>query len=311
MDADAEELRVAYFVHPGAICETDNVGDGSRIWAFAHVLPGATIGADCNICDHVFIENEVVLGDRVTVKSGVQLWDGVTLGDDVFIGPNVTFTNDKFPRSKQYPESYAATRVDSGASVGGGAVILPGVRIGRQAMVGAGAVVTRDVPPHAIVRGNPARISGYSRPGYAEPSVPAAPQLGELVGGARLERVNVATDLRGSLAAFELGRDLPFEPARFYAVFGVPSADVRGAHAHKQCHQFLVCLQGSVTCVVDSGSARQEVVLDQPGLGLHIPPMVWGMQYEYSADAVLGVFASLPYDDTDYIREYEDFIKLV
>lgn len=150
------------FIHPQGICESDKIGEGTTIWAFAHVLPGAVIGKDVNINDQVFIENDVIVGDRVTVKSGVQLWDGIELHDDVFVGPNVTFTNDRFPRSKHYPESFPRTIVERGASIGGGAVILPGIRIGRNAMVGAGAVVTRDVPPFAIVVGNPARVKGYT-----------------------------------------------------------------------------------------------------------------------------------------------------
>src|SRR3954468_13518903 len=106
------------FVHPQALCESSTVGENTRIWAFAHVLGGATIGRDCNICDHVFVENDVVIGDRVTVKCGVQLWDGVRLEDDVFIGPNATFTNDIFPRSKNYPASFGQTWVRTGASIG-------------------------------------------------------------------------------------------------------------------------------------------------------------------------------------------------
>ena len=134
------------FVHSHAICESSSVGDRTRIWAFAHVLPGAVIGEDCNICDGVFIENDVVVGDRVTVKSGVQLWDGITLESDVFVGPNATFTNDRFPRSRAYPAEFPKTVVHKGASIGANATILPGIRIGRGAMIGAGSVVTRDVP---------------------------------------------------------------------------------------------------------------------------------------------------------------------
>ena len=148
-------------IHKAAICESTNIGNGTNVWAFTHILPGALIGDDCNICDHVFIENDVVVGNRVTVKSGVQLWDGLRIGNDVFIGPNATFTNDKNPRSKQRLEKFLQTSVHDGASIGANATVLPGVSIGRGAMVGAGAVVTQDVPPYAVVVGNPARISGY------------------------------------------------------------------------------------------------------------------------------------------------------
>ena len=150
-----------YFEHPHALVETKKIGAGTRVWAFAHILPGARIGADCNLCDHTFIENDVVLGDRVTVKCGVQIWDGCRVEDDVFIGPNVTFTNDPEPRSKRHLESYPETRVCRGASIGANATILPGITIGRQSVVGAGAVVTRSVPPYAVVMGNPARIVRY------------------------------------------------------------------------------------------------------------------------------------------------------
>lgn len=149
------------YIHPAAICESESLGEGTTVWAFAHILPGAVIGRDVNICDGVFVENDVIVGDRVTVKCGVQLWDGIRLGDDVFVGPNVTFTNDPFPRSKVWPDSFPQTFVEDGASLGGGSVILPGVRIGSGAMVGAGAVVTKDVPANAVVVGNPARIVRY------------------------------------------------------------------------------------------------------------------------------------------------------
>lgn len=147
--------------HPLSDVQSLHVGPATRIWQFVVILPHARIGADCNICSHVLIENDVVIGDRVTVKSGVQLWDGTRIEDDVFIGPNVTFTNDVFPRSKQYPAAFALTTVGKGASIGGGATILPGITIGRHAMVGAGAVVTRPVPERAVVVGNPARIVRY------------------------------------------------------------------------------------------------------------------------------------------------------
>jgi acetyltransferase-like isoleucine patch superfamily enzyme len=149
-------------IHPQSDIQASAIGTGTRIWQFAVVLQNAQIGQDCNICSHCLIENDVIIGDRVTVKSGVQLWDGVRLEDDVFVGPNVTFTNDKLPRSKKYPETFDKTIVKAGASVGGGAVILSGLTIGANAMVGAGAVVTKSVPDGAIVVGNPARIIGFT-----------------------------------------------------------------------------------------------------------------------------------------------------
>jgi UDP-2-acetamido-3-amino-2,3-dideoxy-glucuronate N-acetyltransferase len=145
------------FIHSHALVESDRIGPGTRIWAFAHVLKGAVIGAGCNICDFTFIDPDVVIGDRVTLKGGVYIIDGMRVGNDVFVGPQATFTNDRFPRSRQ-PYRCEGTIIEDGASIGGGAVILPGVRIGAGSMVGAGAVVTRDVPPRAVVVGNPARI---------------------------------------------------------------------------------------------------------------------------------------------------------
>jgi UDP-2-acetamido-3-amino-2,3-dideoxy-glucuronate N-acetyltransferase len=145
-------------IHHLSDVQSAKIGRGTSIWQFCVVLPGAHIGADCNICSHVFIENDVIIGDRVTVKCGVQLWDGLRLEDDVFIGPNVTFTNDAFPRSRQRPEKFAQTIVRAGASIGANATILPGITIGRAAMVAAGAVVARDIPAGELWLGSPARF---------------------------------------------------------------------------------------------------------------------------------------------------------
>lgn len=143
-------------IHSTAICDSKEIGLGTRIWAFVHILAGAKIGKDCNICDFVFIENDVVIGDRTTIKSGVQVWDGVTIGSDVFIGPNVTLMNDKYPKSKNHKFNKLSTRIEDGASVGANATILPGITIGEDAVVGAGSVVTKDVPSGVTVIGNPA-----------------------------------------------------------------------------------------------------------------------------------------------------------
>ena len=146
------------FIHSHALVESEHIGPGTRIWAFAHVLRGAVIGADCNICDHSYVDEDVVIGDRVTIKGQVAIIDGMRIEDDVFIGPNATFTNDRFPRSRQ--ESWACEKmvIGRGASIGSGAVFVPGVNVGEGAMVGAGAVVTQDVPPFTVVVGNPARV---------------------------------------------------------------------------------------------------------------------------------------------------------
>jgi UDP-2-acetamido-3-amino-2,3-dideoxy-glucuronate N-acetyltransferase len=304
-----------YFKHSHALVESTRIGQGTRIWAFVHVLPGAVIGIDCNICDHVFIENDVVIGDRVTVKCGVQIWDGLIIEDDVFIGPNATFTNDLFPRSKVYPEQFAKTVLRQGASIGANATILAGVTIGRNAMIGAGAVVTRDVPPNAIVVGNPARIKGYINTPVVRDSVTSAkdsaPEQVCTVPGVTVYRLPIVHDLRGNLSFAEHMNGLPFLPKRYFVVFDVPSKEVRGEHAHRQLHQFLVCIKGSCSVLVDDGKCSDEIQLSSPAVGLHVPPMIWSVQYRYSSDAVLLVMASDRYDPADYIRDYETFLQEV
>ena len=147
-------------VHPQGLCESDHVGDRTRVWAFAHVMAGAVVGADCNLGDHTFVEDGAVIGDRVTVKNGVAVWSGVTVEDDAFLGPYVTLTNDLRPRSRR-PAAPVPTVIGRGASLGANATIVCGIRVGTYAFVAAGAVVTRDVADHALVVGNPARQVGW------------------------------------------------------------------------------------------------------------------------------------------------------
>jgi UDP-2-acetamido-3-amino-2,3-dideoxy-glucuronate N-acetyltransferase len=310
-------MTADYFVHEQGLCETDAIGAGTRIWAFAHVLEGARVGADCNICDGVFVEGGAVVGDRVTVKCGVQLWSGVKLEDDVFVGPNATFTNDPLPRSRHWLDEHSRTIVRKGASIGANATILPGLEIGTGAMVGAGAVVTRSVPPNAVVVGNPARIHGYVESPTANPvavgSSGEAPGMTLLpVRGVHLQRFPGFSDLRGSLSAGELPDEgVPFTPRRWFLIYDVPGREVRGEHAHRVCDQFLICAHGSVQVAVDDGARRAEVSLDDPTLGIYIPAGIWASQYRYDSDAVLLVLASHPYDPDDYIRDYDTFLEEV
>jgi acetyltransferase-like isoleucine patch superfamily enzyme len=304
-----------YFVHSHALCESPSIGKNSRVWAFAHILPGARLGSECNVCDNVFIENDVFIGDRVTLKCGVQVWDGITIEDDVFVGPNATFTNDLFPRSKQYLQSHARTIIKRGASLGANCTILPGITIGMNAMIGAGAVVTRSVPPNAIVVGNPAKIVGYidaksATPDGEDHTLTLRPGMtATSVDHVTLHTMNEVSDIRGSLSAGEFARSVPFKTRRYFLVYDVPTAETRGEHAHYVCHQFLVAVKGSVHVVADDGVNRQEFILNKPTIGIYLPPMTWGIQYRYSSDAILLVFASHYYDANDYIRHYEDFLS--
>lgn len=149
------------YIHETAEVQSDRIGPGTKIWQHAVILGGAEIGSCCNVCAHTFIENDVMIGNSVTIKCGVYLWDGIEVEDDVFIGPNATFTNDGFPRSKEYPATFPKTRLKRGSTIGANATLLPGITVGEEAMVGAGAVVTKDVPKRAVVLGNPARVVRY------------------------------------------------------------------------------------------------------------------------------------------------------
>jgi hypothetical protein len=229
------------------------------------------------------------------------------------------------PRSKVYPETFLQTILEDDVSIGANATILPGLRIGRGAMVGAGAVVTRDVPPYARVVGNPAVIIGYEdtnneRAVLTERSrLSATDALGPVI-GSRLdlcvsncfvERLPSYSDMRGSLTPLESGKGLPFIPARVFLVYDVASSRVRGEHAHRHCEQFLIAARGGVSVVVDDGSSRTEVRLTDPTVGLYLPPMVWGIQYKFDRDSLLLVMASRPYESEDYIRSYDEFRELV
>ncbi|MDF2571510.1 MAG: fdtC [Sporomusa sp.] len=150
-----------FFKHEQAIVDSCNIGEGTKVWEFVHILPDAIIGENCNICAHVFIENDVIIGDNVTVKCGVFIWDGVRVQDNVFLGPNVTFTNDIRPRTKQYPLEFAKTIIEEGASIGANSTIVAGNTIGKYAMIGAGSVVTKNIPNNTLWYGNPAIFKAH------------------------------------------------------------------------------------------------------------------------------------------------------
>jgi UDP-2-acetamido-3-amino-2,3-dideoxy-glucuronate N-acetyltransferase len=294
-------------IHSTALCESTTVGDGTRIGAFSYLANGAGVGAACDVGAHVVIDAGAIVGDRARLCSGVKLWSGVVLEDDVGVGPNATFVK---------PSGDAdGIKVRSGASIGANATIVAGVTIGAGAVVEPGAVVTKSVPPHAIVSGSPARIVGYvdlirrDAPIVRAPSGPGVSRTG--VKGVTLHEMLLVRDMRGDLSAGEFERQVPFPVRRYFMVFDVPSEDVRGEHAHRKCHQFLLCARGRCRAVVDDGERRAEIILDRPNLGLYLPPMVWGIQYQHTADALLLVFASDYYDPEDYIRDYGEFLDAV
>jgi hypothetical protein len=236
------------------------------------------------------------------IPETLQVERGVT------IGQRVTFAGDGIV-------------VQVNARIDAAAVIGENVTIGRGAWVRAGAVVLRSIPPNAIVEGNPAQVVGYvnrapndQRPdprlidvqSLGELARPARVQLG--VGDSALYLMRRVSDTRGSLTVGEVPTEVPFSPARYFAVFDVPSIELRGEHAHKRCKQFLICVHGSCRILLDDGERRCEVTLDRPDMGVFMPEMIWGTQYRYSPDAVLMVFASRPYESGDYLRTYDEFL---
>lgn len=243
---------------------------------------------------------------------GAYVGPGVEVQAQAVIGPNASVLG------RDEGHDMPAV-VQAGARIGANATVFAGVTIGMRAHVEPGAVVRRSVPPLAIVEGNPARIVGYVETrAESAPTAPSGhtllPQTGMVVSNVRgvtLHRFRVVPDLRGSLTAGEFDREIPFVPKRYFLVFDVPTAETRGEHAHLRCEQFLIAVRGSVSVVADDGDAREEFRLDHPGAGLYLPPMTWGIQYRYSSDAVLLVFASDYYDATDYVRDYGEFLQRV
>jgi acetyltransferase-like isoleucine patch superfamily enzyme/dTDP-4-dehydrorhamnose 3,5-epimerase-like enzyme len=305
-------------IHNSAICDSGPASGAFEVGAFSRIEAGAQIGNNCVIEDHVTIETGAVLGHGCVIARGAYVSGQSVLEDNVYIGPHAVLTNRRFPRATVQPgETVEPIRIEQSCSVGAGAVILPGLRLGRSSMVGAGAVVTLNVPPYAVVVGNPGRIVGYDRHAGVhmtsrkpDPQVPPQHAAGDTIEGVRLFRLRSYRDARGSLIPVELDRDLPFRPARVFLVYGAADTRIRGEHAHRECHQVLVCLHGSVNVFTDNGIARHEFTLQSPDEALWLKPGIWASQHHFSPDARLLVYASHPYSDADYVRDYETFLKL-
>lgn len=251
------------------------------------------------------IDPLATFGTDSKVGPGSILVGHCVIADDVVIGPGCVLD-----------AGDGTLVVEPGARIGAGVTIGHPVTVGRGARLQPGTTVLRDVPPHAIVAGNPAEISGYTTPGgvAAHATAATAPQApgfhATSVAGVTFHRLPKVLDLRGNLTVGEFDRTIPFLPRRHFMVFGVPNSEIRGEHAHRTCHQFLICAHGSCTVLADDGLAREEFLLDDPSLGLHLPPLTWGVQYKYSRDAVLLVFASEFYDSAEYVRDYAEFMAL-
>jgi UDP-2-acetamido-3-amino-2,3-dideoxy-glucuronate N-acetyltransferase len=247
---------------------------------------------------------------KITLMPGCYVEPGVELEEKVYVGPNAVILSHS---GNDLPK----TILRAGGQVGANATVLQGVTIGVRAQVKPGSVVTKSVPPLAIVEGNPARIIGYVETGEKtandvdhQQSVRYTHKLAK-VKDVSLHRFSMVPDLRGNLSVGEFEREIPFTPSRYFLVLDVPTAETRGEHAHRKCKQFLIAVKGSVSVVADDGFSREEFLLNQPNIGLYLPAMTWGIQYRYSADAVLLVFASDFYDPNDYIRDYDEFLNLV
>lgn len=273
----------------------------------ANIDRSALVGPECTVAAGA------VLGAHVELKAGVAIGEGAvlvncTVGANCRIAPGCILQGNH--------DNGARVVLEDGVVLMTGVVIAEPVVIASGARIQPGSVITRDVPPHAIVAGNPAQIVGYTLStedagrGNAAPAAagPSVTETGVL--GVTLHRFPKILDLRGNLTVGEFGRTVPFEPKRYFMVFGVPNAEIRGEHAHRECKQFLICAQGHCSVLADDGHKREEFLLDDPSIGLYLPPLTWGVQYKYSPDAVLLVFASHYYDSAEYVRSYNEFRTL-
>jgi acetyltransferase-like isoleucine patch superfamily enzyme len=281
------------------------------ISSHAHVDPAAKVGARCEIAAGAVVGAQVRLGDNVHIGAGALLLGPCSVGNDSVIGVGCILD------ASADNATQAGLVLESHVQLLAGVTIAARITVASGARIQAGAVVQRSVPVHAVVAGNPAQIVGYTLSvGSAEMArmpVSAAREIGvsaTMVRGVTLHRLPRILDLRGNLTVGEFGRSVPFAAKRYFMVFGVPNAEIRGEHAHRSCDQFLVCAHGNCSVVADDGVHREEFLLDDSATGLYLPALTWGIQYKYSADAVLLVFASEDYDGAEYIRDYAEFLAL-
>lgn len=264
------------------------------------IAPSAIVGSD------VVLAAGVTIGPGAVIVGPTRIGEGCAIGTAAVLDPGATRVGGN-----------GVLTLEPGVVVNAGAIVAADVTLGRGAQLAPGTVVGRDVPPYAVVAGNPPQITGYvvvadeGSTAYPEQRPAARPSVSATqVHGVTLHHLPRILDLRGNLTVGEFGRSVPFEAKRYFMVFGVPNEEIRGEHAHRTCKQFLVCARGSCTVVADDGVQREEFTLDDPATGLYLPPLTWGIQYKYSADAVLLVFASEFYDAAEYIRDYDEFLDL-
>lgn len=268
-------------IHPTSLCSGAQLAAGVEVGAYSVIEPGAVVDKAARI------------GPQVNIASGARIGEAARVGAGARIG--------------------AGCIIDAKVDVGANSVIADGVRVQIGARVLPGTTVSMAVPPYAIVAGTEGAITGYVDADSEAASPAVAAQAGSQesrVRGVRVYEMRDIPDLRGALSVGEFGSELPFLPKRYFLVHDVASERIRGEHAHRQCHQFLICIHGACSLIADDGKNRQEFRLDRPSVGVHLPPKVWGIQYKFTHDAVLLVFASERYDPADYIRGYHDFLEI-
>jgi UDP-2-acetamido-3-amino-2,3-dideoxy-glucuronate N-acetyltransferase len=283
----------------------------SNIHPSSAIGPDVVIASTARVGPNCYIDGRIRIGEDTTIVGGVTLVGDAHIGDDCLIEPGVSITGTVAPLEAQGP-----IIVGPGTRIGAGSVIARGVHIGRNVQIDVGTFVSRHVPSHAIVGGNPAGIVGYNSQCGDEGACAKEPAhdgatsalRSSAVNGVRFLRFPTISDARGDLCVGEFGPDFPFDVKRYFVVFNVPAAAHRGEHAHHQCQEILICLQGSLVVVVDDGTRREEIELNDPTIGLYLPPMVWRVQYKYSGACIVLVLASSHYDPSDYIRDYDRFL---